>query len=81
MKAYSQIIGLSSLIIGCSLNVVLFTSLINSMIAVILLAVMGVALAPFSLSLKPEKKWIGIAGLVLNLIPLAYMAILFVGLG
>lgn len=55
MKAYSQIIGLSSLIIGCSLNVVLFTSLINSMIAVILLAVMGVALAAFSLSLKPEK--------------------------
>ena len=53
MKAYSQIIGLSSLIIGCSLNVVLFTSLINSMIAVILLAVMGVALAAFSLSLKP----------------------------
>ena len=63
MKAYSQIIGLSSLIIGCSLNV------------------MGVAIAAFSLSLKPEKKWIGIAGLVLNLIPLAYMAILFVGLG
>lgn len=55
MKAYSQIIGLSSLIIGCSLNVVLFTSLINSMIAVILLAVMGVVLAAFSLSLKPEK--------------------------
>lgn len=49
--------------------------------ALIVLEIVGVVLAAFSLYLKQQKKWIGIVGLVLNLIPLIYLTLLFLAFG
>ena len=79
-KKYKKL-GLVSIVIGCLLNILLFAYLTSSMIAMILLGIIGIVLSILSLFLKYEKKWISLLGLGLNLIPLLYFALLFVALG
>lgn len=81
MTSLSEKLGLVSIVIGCLLNILVFAYLTSSMIAMILLGIIGIVLSILSLFLKYEKKWISLLGLVLNLIPLLYFALLFVALG
>lgn len=81
MTSLSKKLGLVSIVIGCLLNILVFAYLASSMMAMILLAIIGIVLSIVSLFLKYEKKWISLLGLGLNLIPLLYFALLFVALG
>ena len=81
MTSLSEKLGLVSIVIGCLLNILVFAYLTSSMIAMILLGIIGIVLSILSLFLKYEKKWISLLGLGLNLIPLLYFALLFVALG
>ena len=78
MTSLSKKLGL---VIGCLLNILVFAYLTSSMIAMIVLGIIGIVLSILSLFLKYEKKWVSLLGLVLNLIPLLYFALLFVALG
>lgn len=81
MTSLSEKLVLSSIVLGILLNILLFANLISSMILVIVLEIIGIILSAVSLFLKYEKKWVSLLGLVLNLIPLLYLALLFVALG
>ena len=81
MTSLSKKLWLVSIVIGCLLNILVFAYLTSSMIAMILLGIIGIVLSILSLFLKYEKKWISLLGLGLNLIPLLYFALLFVALG
>lgn len=81
MTSLAKKLGLVSIVIGCLLNILVFAYLTSSMIAMILLGIIGIVLSILSLFLKYEKKWISLLGLGLNLIPLLYFALLFVALG
>lgn len=81
MTSLSKNLGLVSIVLGCLLNILVFAYLASSMMAMILLAIIGIVLSIVSLFLKYEKKWVSLLGLVLNLIPLLYFALLFVALG
>ena len=81
MTSLSQKLGLVSIVIGCLLNILVFAYLTSSMIAMILLGIIGIVLSILSLFLKYEKKWISLLGLGLYIIPLLYFALLFVALG
>ena len=81
MTSLSKKLGLVRIVIGCLLNILVFAYLTSSMIAMILLGIIGIVLSILSLFLKYEKKWISLLGLGLNLIPLLYFALLFVALG
>ena len=81
MTSLAKKIGLVSIVIGCLLNILVFAYLTSSMIAMIVLGIIGILLSILSLFLKYEKKWVSLLGLVLNLIPLLYFALLFVALG
>lgn len=81
MTSLAKKLGLVSIVIGCLLNILVFAYLTSSMIAMILLGIIGIVLSILSLFLKYEKKWVSLLGLVLNLIPLLYFALLFVALG
>ncbi|MFQ9955509.1 MULTISPECIES: hypothetical protein [Erysipelotrichales] len=81
MTSLSKKLGLVSIVIGCLLNILVFAYLTSSMIAMIVLGIIGIVLSILSLFLKYEKKWVSLLGLVLNLIPLLYFALLFVALG
>ena len=81
MTSLAKKLGLVSIVIGCLLNILVFAYLPSSMIAMIVLGIIGIVLSILSLFLKYEKKWVSLLGLVLNLIPLLYFALLFVALG
>lgn len=81
MTSLAKKLGLVSIVIGCLLNILVFAYLTSSMIAMIVLGIIGIVLSILSLFLKYEKKWVSLLGLVLNLIPLLYFALLFVALG
>lgn len=81
MTNLSEKLVLSSIVLGILLNILLFANLISSMILVIVLGIIGIILSAVSLFLKYEKKWVSLLGVVLNLIPLLYLALLFVALG
>ena len=81
MTILSKKLRLVSIVIGCLLNILVFAYLTSSMIAMIVLGIIGIVLSILSLFLKYEKKWVSLLGLVLNLIPLLYFALLFVALG
>ena len=81
MTSLAKKLGLVSIVIGCLLNILVFAYLTSSMIAMIVLGIIGIVLSILSLFLKYEKKWISLLGLGLNLIPLLYFALLFVALG
>lgn len=81
MTSLSEKLVLASIILGVLLNILLFANLVSSMILVIVLGIIGIILSAVSLFLKYEKKWVSLLGLVLNLIPLLYFALLFVALG
>ena len=81
MTSLAKILGLVSIVIGCLLNILVFAYLTSSMIAMIVLGIIGIVLSILSLFLKYEKKWVSLLGLVLNLIPLLYFALLFLALG
>lgn len=81
MTSLAKKLGLVSIVIGCLLNILVFAYLTSSMIAMIVLGIIGIVLSILSLFLKYEKKWVSLLGLVLNLIPILYFALLFVALG
>ena len=63
MTSLSKKLGLVSIVIGCLLNILVFAYLTSSMIAMILLGIIGIVLSILSLFLKYEKKWISLLGL------------------
>ena len=81
MTSLSKKLGLVSIVIGCLLNILVFAYLTSSMIAMIVLGIIGIVLSILSLFLKYEKKWVSLWGLVLNLIPLLSFALVFVAVG
>ena len=58
MTSLAKKLGLVSIVIGCLLNILVFAYLTSSMIAMILLGIIGIVLSILSLFLKYEKKWI-----------------------
>lgn len=76
--------GIVSIVLGILANVFMFTDLgqISGMlIPILLIGSIGLIISVISIVLKYEKKWISIIGLLLNVSPLAYFAILYFGLG
>ncbi|MGN0144265.1 MAG: hypothetical protein ACI398_04735 [Clostridium sp.] len=72
-------------IIGAILGIITAATLVGNifgtLMPTILIGILGLILSILSIVLKNDKKWIGIAGILLNGIPLAYLAFLYLALG
>ena len=55
MTSLAKKLGLVSIVIGCLLNILVFAYLTSSMIAMIVLGIIGIVLSILSLFLKYEK--------------------------
>lgn len=72
-------------IVGAILGVVTVTTfggnVFGTLIPAILIGILGLIVSIVSVVLKNDKKWIGILGILLNGIPLAYLTFLSLALG
>lgn len=72
-------------IVGAILGIVTLTTIegnvFGTLIPTILIGILGLIVSIGSIVLKNDKKWIGILGILLNGIPLAYLTFLSLALG
>lgn len=80
MSILSKNLGLISMLIGILLNITTFTYLAQPMNLIIIVSIIGLILSGLSLYLKNKKKWMSLLGGLFNLIPLAYLVLLFFAL-
>lgn len=70
--------GAISVFIGMLVNLLLFTKLVvflNTIIPIVLIGVLGICISIISI-INSDKKVVGVIGVLINLIPLAYFLLL-----
>ena len=71
--------GAISVFIGMLVNLLLFTKLVvflNTIIPIVLIGVLGICISIISI-INSDKKVVGVIGVLINLIPLAYFLLLW----
>ena len=85
MSIIQKSMSILSMILGILVNALMFTEvgmgIFGTLIPALLIGTLGLTLSVLSIVFKHNRKWIGILGILLNGIPLAYFAFLYLALG